>query len=286
MTPKWFLPFFRPEAIVVVGVSNSPEKLGYGVARNLIASGYRGAIHFVSKKEGELFNRKVHKDMNQVPGPLDLAVLIVPNTAMAAASSAWGSAQRTWRCAEIDPASCTPASTQTTPVGGAGGGGGGSRSPGDLLAYVLNNVGVGILSPEATLAYSETYLFRVKAYYRFGLTIGGDQLVLNPFNRAMSTLAGTIDGNKVALSSSSQTSPNQRTSISSAVGLDGPFVAVSTDFATRTKHGPVSAYNYAGLQYDQDMRGPAIALGVLVATRFPGLLPIAVRMLRSSPVMP
>jgi acetate---CoA ligase (ADP-forming) len=90
MTPKWFLPFFRPEAVVVVGVSNSPEKLGYGVARNLIASGYKGAIRFVSKKEGELFDRKVYKDLNQVPGPLDLAVLIVPNTAMAAAIESCG----------------------------------------------------------------------------------------------------------------------------------------------------------------------------------------------------
>ena len=83
MTPRWFLPFFQPDGVVVIGVSNSPEKLGYGIARNLVASGYKGAIHFVSKRSGELFGHRVYGDLEHVPGPVDLAVLIVPNTAMA-----------------------------------------------------------------------------------------------------------------------------------------------------------------------------------------------------------
>ena len=90
MTPKWFLPFFQPGAVVVVGVSSSPEKLGYGIARNLVASGYPGGIHFVGKKEGELFGRRVHSDLDRVPGAIDLAVLIVPNHAMAATIEACG----------------------------------------------------------------------------------------------------------------------------------------------------------------------------------------------------
>lgn len=71
--------------MVVIGVSSSPEKLGYGVARNLVASGYQGAIYFVSQKGGELFGRKFYNDLDQIPDPLDLAVLIVPNTAAPAA---------------------------------------------------------------------------------------------------------------------------------------------------------------------------------------------------------
>ncbi len=50
-------PFFRPRGVIVVGAPTAPEKLGYGAARNLVYSGYEGAIHFVSKKRGELFNR-------------------------------------------------------------------------------------------------------------------------------------------------------------------------------------------------------------------------------------
>jgi acetyltransferase len=71
-------PFFNPRGVVVVGASTSPEKLGYGTARNLVYSGYTGAIHFVSQKSGELFNRPLYTDLSQVPDPVNLAVLIVP----------------------------------------------------------------------------------------------------------------------------------------------------------------------------------------------------------------
>ncbi len=81
-------PFFHPKGIAILGVSTSPEKLGYGVARNLSACGYRGAIHFVSQKTGELFGRKLYTSLEQVPDPVDLAVLVVPNTAMPAAIQA------------------------------------------------------------------------------------------------------------------------------------------------------------------------------------------------------
>lgn len=75
---SFLLPFFQPKGVVVLGASTSPEKLGYGVARNLIASGYRGAIHFVSQKNGELFGHPLRTNLKEVPDPVDLAILIVP----------------------------------------------------------------------------------------------------------------------------------------------------------------------------------------------------------------
>lgn len=74
-------PFFKPQGVVVIGASTSPEKLGYGVARNLIQSGYPGTIHFVSQKPGELFGKPLYTDVSQVPDPVDLALLIVPPNA-------------------------------------------------------------------------------------------------------------------------------------------------------------------------------------------------------------
>ena len=76
--PSSLKPFFNPRGVVVIGASTSPEKLGYGAARNLVYSGYTGAIHFVSQKTGELFNRPLYTDLSQVPDPVDLAILIVP----------------------------------------------------------------------------------------------------------------------------------------------------------------------------------------------------------------
>jgi acetyltransferase len=74
-------PFFSPRGVVVVGASTSPEKLGYGVARNLVQSGYPGAIHFVSQRAGELFGRPIYPSLSEVPDPVDLAILIVPPAA-------------------------------------------------------------------------------------------------------------------------------------------------------------------------------------------------------------
>lgn len=75
------LPFFQPQGVVVVGASTSPEKLGYGVARNLIQSGYKGAIHLVAQKSGEVFGRQIHTSLQDIPEPVDLAILIVPTLA-------------------------------------------------------------------------------------------------------------------------------------------------------------------------------------------------------------
>ncbi len=74
-------PFFQPKGVVIVGASTSPEKLGYGVARNLIHSGYTGAIHLVSQKSGEVFGKQIHTSLQDIPDPVDLAILIVPTPA-------------------------------------------------------------------------------------------------------------------------------------------------------------------------------------------------------------
>lgn len=76
------LPFFKPRGVVLLGASTSPQKLGYGVARNLTTSGYPGPIHFVGQKQGELFGRPLFMDVKDVPDPVDLAILIVPPNAM------------------------------------------------------------------------------------------------------------------------------------------------------------------------------------------------------------
>ncbi|MBI5954319.1 MAG: acetate--CoA ligase family protein [Chloroflexi bacterium] len=74
--------FFSPHGVAIIGVSTSPEKLGYSAARNLIQSGYTGAIHFVSQKQGELFGHRFYTSISQVPDPVDLAILIVPPQVM------------------------------------------------------------------------------------------------------------------------------------------------------------------------------------------------------------
>lgn len=78
-------PFFSPKGVGIVGVSRDPGKLGYGLARNLINSGYTGAIHFINPKGGELLGRIVHASLRDAPDPIDLVVLLVPPPAVPAA---------------------------------------------------------------------------------------------------------------------------------------------------------------------------------------------------------
>ncbi len=71
-------PFFNPQGVVVIGASRNPTKLGYGLAHNLVQSGYEGAIHFVNPKGGELMGRPIYASLAEVPDPVDLAVVLVP----------------------------------------------------------------------------------------------------------------------------------------------------------------------------------------------------------------
>ena len=75
------LPFFQPKGIVILGASMSPEKLGYGVARNLIQSGYKGEIHLVAQKVGKVFGKNIQTSIQDIPDPVDLAILIIPTQA-------------------------------------------------------------------------------------------------------------------------------------------------------------------------------------------------------------
>ncbi|MCJ7511368.1 MAG: acetate--CoA ligase family protein [Anaerolineales bacterium] len=79
-----------PRGVAVVGASQNPTKLGYGVARNLVVSGYGGAVHFVNPHGGRLFNLPIHTDLESVPDPVDLAMIIIPAAAVPEALEACG----------------------------------------------------------------------------------------------------------------------------------------------------------------------------------------------------
>jgi predicted CoA-binding protein len=79
--------FFAPAGVAVVGASHDPTKLGYGLSRNLVQCGYRGAIHFVNIRGGELMGRPVYRELAEVPDPVDLAVLLIPAPAIPSAAS-------------------------------------------------------------------------------------------------------------------------------------------------------------------------------------------------------
>jgi acetyltransferase len=76
-------PFFNPKGVAVVGASANPQKLGFGVVRNLVDYRYRGPIYPVHRQAGEVFGRPGFARVTDVPDPVDLAVIIVPAPAVA-----------------------------------------------------------------------------------------------------------------------------------------------------------------------------------------------------------
>jgi acyl-CoA synthetase (NDP forming) len=71
-------PYFSPHGIAVVGASTDPNKLGYGLARNLVQSNFQGAIHFVNPKGGSLFGHTIYSSVVDLPDPVDLALILIP----------------------------------------------------------------------------------------------------------------------------------------------------------------------------------------------------------------
>ncbi|PWB54086.1 MAG: acyl-CoA synthetase [Anaerolineales bacterium] len=71
-------PYFSPHGIAVVGASTDPNKLGYGLARNLVQCNFQGVIHFVNPKGGSLFGRPIYPSVIDLPNPVDLAIILIP----------------------------------------------------------------------------------------------------------------------------------------------------------------------------------------------------------------
>src|SRR5512135_2509090 len=69
---------FAPRGIAVIGASRDRTKLGYGVARNLVASNYPGAIHFINPKADQILGQRCYPSIEAAPDPIDLVVLIMP----------------------------------------------------------------------------------------------------------------------------------------------------------------------------------------------------------------
>jgi len=90
MTPESLSPFFNPQGVLIIGASNNPVKLGYGLAQNLVQSGYPGAIHFVNPKGGVLLGKPIYSTVAEVPDPVDLAALLIPAPYIADALHACG----------------------------------------------------------------------------------------------------------------------------------------------------------------------------------------------------
>jgi acyl-CoA synthetase (NDP forming) len=69
---------FHPRSMAFVGVSATFGKWGYVLFTNVAAGNYKGPIYLVNPKGGEIAGRPVFRSITDIPGPVDLAVVMVP----------------------------------------------------------------------------------------------------------------------------------------------------------------------------------------------------------------
>ncbi len=76
------LPFFAPRGVAIIGASASPNKLSFGILRNMTLYGYTGQVAPVNPKADAILGLKCYADVASVPDPVDLAVAVLPAPAI------------------------------------------------------------------------------------------------------------------------------------------------------------------------------------------------------------
>jgi acetyltransferase len=71
-------PLFHPESVAVIGASESTGKLGHEILKNLIDGGFPGALYPINPKSERILGLSCFKNVRDVPGKVDLAVVIIP----------------------------------------------------------------------------------------------------------------------------------------------------------------------------------------------------------------
>ncbi len=75
---------FEPGSVAVVGASSRPETIGRALIDNLVRAGFSGAIYPVHPTAKEIAGRRAFASLSACPGPVDLAVIAVPASAVEA----------------------------------------------------------------------------------------------------------------------------------------------------------------------------------------------------------
>ena len=70
--------FFEPRAVAVIGASRQRGTIGGEILHNLLSYGFKGPVYPVNPAATEIQNVKSYPMIEAVPGPVDLAVIVVP----------------------------------------------------------------------------------------------------------------------------------------------------------------------------------------------------------------
>jgi acetyltransferase len=69
---------FNPQNVVIVGASDAEGSVGYAIVKNFTQIGYAGKVYFVNIRKPEIVGVKTYKTVEEIPEPIDLAIIATP----------------------------------------------------------------------------------------------------------------------------------------------------------------------------------------------------------------
>ena len=69
---------FNPKSVAVIGASDEEGSVGYALMKNFTESGFTGHVFPVNLKKTEVLGLKAYPSVEQIPEPVDLAVIATP----------------------------------------------------------------------------------------------------------------------------------------------------------------------------------------------------------------
>ncbi|MCF8096007.1 MAG: acetate--CoA ligase family protein, partial [Desulfobacteraceae bacterium] len=76
--PSILAALFYPRSVAFVGASSRLGKWGYTLLTNTIGGKYQGDIYLVNPRGGEIAGRPVYRNVLEIPGHVDVAVVTIP----------------------------------------------------------------------------------------------------------------------------------------------------------------------------------------------------------------
>jgi acetate---CoA ligase (ADP-forming) len=70
---------FKPRAVAIIGASIKELSIGNVITRNLQTYGYKGDIYPINPSAPDIQGIRAYKSLEDVPGPIDLAHIIIPS---------------------------------------------------------------------------------------------------------------------------------------------------------------------------------------------------------------
>jgi acetyltransferase len=69
---------FNPQNVAIIGASDAEGSVGYAIVKNFTQMGYTGKVYYVNIRKPEILGVKTYQTVDQIPEPVDLAIIATP----------------------------------------------------------------------------------------------------------------------------------------------------------------------------------------------------------------